>query len=541
MMSLRAKIILFNAFVLALAIVATMVAAAGFWSAIAPLRRAVAGEARANELAEALRGELANEASAVIVALATNGSDRDYRAADARFGRLIEQAGRLAADEPARQALEEARAAETEFNRRAEAVLAQRAPADVSLQLLADAVAPARDAADAALDRFLARQQAAARAAERQAARTALLATAAFLALLGVAGASGATLSLRLSRHLLNRLSALVAGTERVAAGDRTARVEVPAAGGDELDHLGRAFNRMVEQLAAAEAAARQADELKAGFLTAVSHDLRTPITTVMGLLETLRREDASWDEATRREFLDLSARECERLATLVANLLDLSRLEAGAWPIEREPVDLEALTRELVRELSRPQAPLDGRPLEVRIAAPRPALGDDLQIRRVLENLLTNAAKFSPPGSKITVEVVEPPGAETALVRVCDEGPGIPEADREHVFEKFFRVAATQTVVPGTGLGLAICHGIVEAHGGRIWVESGPHGRGAVFSFSLPLAPPAPQPALPAVRGHDGVAAGGAMAGPERSSRRGMVGSAMVRTARVAGGQRRP
>ena len=250
--------------------------------------------------------------------------------------------------------------------------------------------------------------------------RDALATTAGFVALLAVAGAVAAALSLRLSGGLLDRLQALLGATGRIAGGARDVRVAAPAQGGDELDRLGRAFNRMTEQLAAAESSARRADDLKRSFLASVSHDLRTPLTTISGLLETLRRDDGAWDEATRRQFLDLASRESERLARLVANLLDLFRLEAGAWPLQLEAVNVAALARTVVDDLSVPGGVLRAHRLQVE-AAPATALADELQLRRVLENLLGNAAKFSPPGSRIRVAVAGAgPGAAAGARSWC-------------------------------------------------------------------------------------------------------------------------
>jgi signal transduction histidine kinase len=537
-MSLRTRIVLFNAFVLALAVLAAGIALAGFWGAVAPLRQAVADETRAVELARALREELAREAATISVVLAAGGGEEAYRAANDRFDRLLSTAAALAADRQAQHALEQARTAETEFNVLIDQALALSVDRSIAVRYLVESVMPARDQADTALDRFLERQEIAARAAERQTALTALFAIAAVVALLAVAGIAGAMLSLGFSRFLLDRLSSLVSATRRVASGDRAAQVPVPAGGGDELDQLGRAFNSMVTQLGEAERAARRVDELKSSFLASISHDLRTPLTTVRGLLETLRREDAQWDEATKREFLEVAHKESDRLTRLVGNLLDLSRLEAGAWPLDREAVDLPALARRLRDDLALSGGPLARHHVRV-VAHDAPlAWADEQQIRRVLENLLTNAAKFAPAGTEIRVLVKAhgpvspatsgtldgsgaPAASELVLVRVEDRGPGVPQADTERIFEKFYRVAG-QSASSGTGLGLAICRGIVEAHGGHLWVQAATPGddeSGAAFCFTLSAvaapaatanpaaaqrrtAPPEPAAATPATAG---------------------------------------
>jgi two-component system sensor histidine kinase KdpD len=159
--------------------------------------------------------------------------------------------------------------------------------------------------------------------------------------------------------------------------------------------------------------------------------------------------------------------------------------------------------------DLSVAGGPLEGRPVRVVAAATQAAWADEDQMVRVLYNLLTNAAKFSPPGTAVEVRVEDARASSNraamfaadvqpgVLVEVIDSGPGVAAADRGHVFNKFFRAGATRSTAPGTGLGLAICRGIVEAHGGHIWVQPGPGGRGACFSFAVPAAPPpAPRPA---------------------------------------------
>jgi signal transduction histidine kinase len=432
-------------------------------------------------------------------------SARAYDAANAQFDVLLAQASQLAADDVARQALDAARVAEQAFNTRADAALADAGNPPAAMRLLAESVLPARDTADVALDRFLGQQASSTRIAERQASNAALTAVTTFIGLLAVAGAAAALLSLSLSRNMLDRLNLLGRATEAVAVGERAVHVATPSRGGDELDQLARAFNGMVRQLAAAEAAARAADELKSSFLASVSHDLRTPITTIKGMLDTLRRDDAQWDDASQHEFLEVAARESDRLARLVENLLDLSRLEAGSWPLHREPVDLPTLAHSVAGDLAIAGGPLEGRSLSIVATTSRAAWADEDQMVRVLHNLLTNAAKFSPPDSPIEVRIEDalasPDGSRTGAtgafdgavaVHVIDQGPGIAEADRAHVFDKFFRASGVRSTAPGTGLGLAICRGILYAHGGQIWVQPGPGGRGARFSFTVPIVRPA-------------------------------------------------
>jgi PAS domain S-box-containing protein len=229
----------------------------------------------------------------------------------------------------------------------------------------------------------------------------------------------------------------------------------------------------------------REMEEQKADLIGVVSHELRTPLSHIKGFASTLRQPDVAWDEPTCREFLAAIEAEADRLARLVGDLLDLCFVEGrGLDPRERVPT----LPRALVEGgLARAQGLLAGRPLRVEVPAALPPVAvDAAHLERVLANLVENAAKYSPPVRPITIGGAV---AEGRLeLRVEDEGPGIPPEYLERVFEKFFRLPpAGAAAVPGVGLGLAICHGIVRAHGGRIWAENRRAG-GARFIVSLPL-----------------------------------------------------
>ena len=232
----------------------------------------------------------------------------------------------------------------------------------------------------------------------------------------------------------------------------------------------------------------REVEELKADLISLVSHELRTPLSHIKGFVSMLRQPDATWDEATRQDFLAEIEAEADRLDRLIANLLDMSCLESGGLGAsERRPVAPAGLVRGAVRQLARE---LTGRRVVVRVSAHLPPVSVDVaRMERVFVNLLENAAKYSSPGGPITIGGRRRDG-EVELW-VADRGPGIPPEHLERVFEKFYRVrdGAAQRV-PGTGLGLAVCRAIVTAHGGAVHAESRP-GRGARFVVRLPVALP--------------------------------------------------
>lgn len=226
----------------------------------------------------------------------------------------------------------------------------------------------------------------------------------------------------------------------------------------------------------------QRTDALRAALLSSVSHDLRTPLSSIKAAASSLLQEDVQWDEEARRSFALAIEHEADRLNRLVGNLLDMSRIEGGALKPEKEwyPVD------ELIHDILGHMQPLL-RDRTVRTDLPEdlpPVELDYLQIDQVLTNLLENAARYTPPGSPIEVSAhVED---EEMVISVADRGPGIPDVDLERIFDKFYRVLGTQRTT-GSGLGLAVCKGLVEAHGGRIWAENR-EGGGAVFRFTLPI-----------------------------------------------------
>ena len=228
----------------------------------------------------------------------------------------------------------------------------------------------------------------------------------------------------------------------------------------------------------------RRTDALRAALLSSISHDLRTPLSSIKAAASSLLQEDVQWDEEARHSFALTIVGEADRLNRLVANLLDMSKIEAGVLIPEKEWYPIDELIHDV---LGRMQPQLQGRSVVTTIPEELPPVElDYLQIDQVLTNLIENAARYTPPGSPIEVSARLQENA--VEVSVADHGPGIPRADLERVFDKFYRVMETQTRLTrttGTGLGLAVCKGLIEAHGGRIWVEN--HA-GAVFRFTLPV-----------------------------------------------------
>lgn len=223
-------------------------------------------------------------------------------------------------------------------------------------------------------------------------------------------------------------------------------------------------------------------ENLERALLNSISHDLRTPLVSITGALDVLREPGHELDESIRRSMLDAAFEEAERLNRFVGNLLDISRLEAGAVRLKKEPCDIQDLVGCAHAAVERR---LGSRKIIVRLGPDLPFVPLDLGLMtQVLVNLLDNAVKYSPPDSEIELSAGID-GARLAL-EVADRSCGVPESDLERIFEKFYRIRVPERV-HGTGLGLSICKGIVEAHGGRIRAENRAGG-GLRVIVTLPL-----------------------------------------------------
>ena len=227
----------------------------------------------------------------------------------------------------------------------------------------------------------------------------------------------------------------------------------------------------------------READAMKSQLLSTVSHELRTPLASIKGFATTLLRQDVKWDDATQRDFLRIIEEESDRLTEIIDNLLDMSQLEVGVLRVEREPIQLRALIRDIVDDM-RMRTEAHYFVTDLPAVLPR-VHADSRRIRQVLRNLLENAIKYAKGGQiAVTCEVEN----DHVLVSVSDQGDGIQPRYLNKIFERFFQVDGASTRrVGGSGLGLAISRGIIEAHGGKIWAENAvPHG--SIFRFTLPL-----------------------------------------------------
>jgi signal transduction histidine kinase len=229
----------------------------------------------------------------------------------------------------------------------------------------------------------------------------------------------------------------------------------------------------------------REAEELKSTFISVISHELKTPVSLIKGYAGTLARDDVEPDPEFVRESAQIIVEEADRLTELIDNLLDASRIQAGALSLDPQPLDLASLIRKTAERFT---TQTDRHQIVLDLPDHLPlVMADERRLRQVLDNLINNAIKYSPNGGKIVIGARA--GDDQVLVFVQDEGIGIPEEDQEAIFESFYRVdSSLKRSTQGAGLGLFLVRAIVRAMGGDIHVESEP-GKGSAFIFTLPVA----------------------------------------------------
>ncbi|NOK70708.1 MAG: hypothetical protein GFH27_549357n71 [Chloroflexi bacterium AL-W] len=245
--------------------------------------------------------------------------------------------------------------------------------------------------------------------------------------------------------------------------------------------------DRLASEAAYAQALA-DSDQLKSAILSSVSHDFRTPLTTIQGAADELLDEEVDWSPDHQRQLITTIQDQSHRLNRLVSNLLDLSRIRAGAV---RPHKDWYALDEVIQHALDSQHNALSKRSLTLDLVPQLPLIPIDFAlVAQVIENLIRNAINHTPPETPISIQTFT---LDTnVVVCITDQGPGIPDYQKGYVFEPFYRCAAV-TDTRGSGIGLAICRGFIDAHGGCIWVEDNPVG-GTKFCFTLPQNPPSEQ-----------------------------------------------
>ena len=281
-----------------------------------------------------------------------------------------------------------------------------------------------------------------------------------------------------------------------IAAGDLSQRVS-PAEPSTEVGRLGLALNAMLGQIEEAFAERKASEDRLRRFVADASHELRTPLTSIRGYAELFRRGAADRPEDLAKAMGRIEA-EASRMGVLVEDLLLLARMDEGVFSLKEARVDLSSLASRSVEDA---RAADPDRPIDLRSDGPVFVHGDELRLKQVLDNLLTNARVHTTPGTPATVTVAA--GAE-ATVEVADEGEGVDPAARHRIFERFYRADASRSREKGgAGLGLAIASEIARAHGGSLRLASAE--RGAAFVLTLPLSVPAPPPEPAEVQGLSG------------------------------------
>jgi signal transduction histidine kinase len=300
---------------------------------------------------------------------------------------------------------------------------------------------------------------------------------------LGFSAVSSISFGVTLSRQLLSGIEAVSEGARRVAAGELDARVEWEST--DEVGGLARGFNHMAARVASATRQREEAEMARRELIASVSHDLRTPLASVRAMVEAINDRVVT-DHETVDRYLRSVQIEIGQLSRLIDDLFELSRLDAGALTLQLEEGSVRDLLSDTV-EAFQPEASRKGVRLTGEADSSLPTVPmDAARVQQVLSNLVQNAIRHTPARGHVMLQACECP--DGIRVDVVDSGEGVTPQDVPHVFERFYRGdRARGRNGGGAGLGLAIAKGLVEAHGGEIWVESRP-GMGARFSFVLPL-----------------------------------------------------
>lgn len=243
--------------------------------------------------------------------------------------------------------------------------------------------------------------------------------------------------------------------------------------------------NRYVRELELRNREVERADRLKSEFLASMSHELHTPLHTIIGFSELLAEQTEGILDEKQRRFLDHIRKDSLYLLALINDILDLSEIEAGRLEMQRESLDVAVVLEEALL-LIRPFGSAKSIKIETNLESSASLSADRLRLKQVVYNLLSNAVKFTPEGGRVRIDVLDRQGH--LEISVSDTGVGMPSEERTAIFDKFHQVGATtKGVREGTGLGLAITKRLVEQQGGRIWVESEP-GKGSRFTFTVPI-----------------------------------------------------
>jgi len=286
--------------------------------------------------------------------------------------------------------------------------------------------------------------------------------------------------SLLISRQVVTPVRGMMAASRRIAEGNYAERVQISGnpEEADELGQLAISFNRMAQKLA-------QTENMRRQLIADVSHELRTPLTTIKGSMEGLMDGVLP---AIPETFQQIQM-EAERLQRLVADLQELSRVEAGASPLEPTSTAINLLVESIAQRLA---TQFDEKGVSLELDIPDdlpPVLVDPDRISQVILNLMGNALQYTPTGGVVSVQCSVIRDQELEIT-VRDNGVGIPHEHLSHVFDRFYRVDKSRSRAGGgSGIGLTIAKHLIEAHGGQIWVESEGAGKGSAFTFSLPVS----------------------------------------------------
>lgn len=289
-----------------------------------------------------------------------------------------------------------------------------------------------------------------------------------------------------MSRTITRGLGELSVGAEKIAAGNFSARVTVKS--GDEVERLAAAFNNMAEKLEGAATKQKELEQARRDVVAAVSHDLRTPLASLRVMIEAIN-DGVVADEATTQRYLKSAQLQAENLSLLVDDLFELSQLDAGVMHWKVEPSSLRDLISDTLETMNVQAAEKNIKLSGWVDPSVDPVLMNSHKLQRVLYNLVQNAIRHTPADGTVFVQARKREQDGQVQVDVIDTGEGIPESDVPRIFEQFYRGEKSRSrETGGAGLGLAIAQRIVQAHHGKIWVES-KRGAGSTFSFTLPRA----------------------------------------------------